>query len=1170
MVISRYLLFAGRRNRPVFRVMGLLCISILFWGGAALAQSEALPDQEIVIGVLAKRGDEHALKQWGPTADYLSAKIPGHHFTIQPLDFNSIYPAVEQGRVDFVLANSSFYVALERLYGVQRISTLKNRVGNTVSSVFGGVIFVRSDNQEITDLNDLRGASLMGVDENSLGGFHMAWGELQKVNLDPYRDLKRLEFGGTHDAVVYAVRDGKVDAGTIRTDTLERMAEEGKIDLNDFRVINFQPSDAWIKFPFLRSTPLYPEWPFASLASTPDKLTRAVTVALLEMEADSPAAVASKSAGWGVPHNYQPVHDLLKGLRVGIYQEYGRVTLKEVMLLYRNWIAAGVVVLILLALTTIHVSRLNAKLNHSRSALQRARDSLEVRVQKRTRDLARINRDKQLLLDSAGEGIYGLNGEGRVTFVNRRAVALLGWEEYELLGRGMHELTHHTRRDGTPYPAAECRIHASVNQQNRHHVTDELFWRKDGSSFPVEYTSTPIVDEDGEAAGVVVVFKDITERKLAEDAIRNALATTEAILEGLPVGVVVIGKDKKIRTINEAAARIMRRHETEVIGTTCHTTMCTSEEGRCPIWDLGGRVDHSEKVVLAADGSEVPVLKTALPIVLNREEVLLEAFVDIGELKQTQEQLIEARQEAEEASRAKSEFLAVMSHEIRTPMNGVLGMAELLRDTSMDSEQREYVSIIDQSGRALLDIIDDVLDFSKIEAGKLDLEPVTFDLELTAYSVARLLASRAEARGLGMILRYAPACPRQVVADPGRLRQILMNLVGNAIKFTEQGHVKIDVSCMGETGSAARLRIAVEDTGIGIAPKTQAKLFSHFTQADVSTTRRYGGTGLGLAISRQLVEMMGGRIGVDSTPGHGSTFWVDIKLPIAEAPDTVYPAGLRGIKALLIDGSPLSQHVLSEQMQQMGLDVILAEDIEAAIVQLKAAAKEKEPVQLLVFAHHLHGIEAEPLVEQLEKEQAIPDLPLVLITTAGKREDQKRYQKAGFAAYLTQPVRSDVLIQTIVRVLNAEQGLDVPIITRHCLADTGVKDAPAGEHRKGRVLLVEDNQVNQIVVLSMLKKMGLEVEIASDGKEAVSKTEQNEFDLILMDCQMPVMDGYEATSVIREREGEHPVPIVALSANTMEDVRQKCMRIGMDGFLGKPFTQDELVATVGQWLGGKV
>ncbi|MCP3669807.1 MAG: phosphate/phosphite/phosphonate ABC transporter substrate-binding protein [Gammaproteobacteria bacterium] len=388
--------------KPVVVAIIFALILIPFNGEAT--GTEKQPSKQIPIGVLAKRGAEHALKKWGPTADYLTQKIPGYHFKIQPLDFRSIFPAVKHGEVDFVLANSSFYVELEALYGIQRIATLRNRVGNAISTVFGGVIFVRADNDRLKVLRDLRGRSFMGVDEESFGGFRMGLGELKKNDINPYEDMNRLVFGGTHDNVVYAVQDGKVDAGTVRTDTLERMADEGKINLNNFRVFSHYPHDAEADFQFLHSTPLYPEWPFASLSSTPVELTQAVAIALLKMPAESPAALSSKGAGWSVPHNYQPVHDLLKGLQVGIYQHFGKVTYQDVLRLYWHWLLLGLLALVTTTVTTIHASRLNTSLNRSRQALQEAKDNLEARVHERTIKLEQTSRDKQLLLDSAGEG----------------------------------------------------------------------------------------------------------------------------------------------------------------------------------------------------------------------------------------------------------------------------------------------------------------------------------------------------------------------------------------------------------------------------------------------------------------------------------------------------------------------------------------------------------------------------------------------------------------------------------------------------------------------------------------------------------------------------------------------------------------------------------------------
>ncbi|MDH5483929.1 MAG: bacteriohemerythrin, partial [Gammaproteobacteria bacterium] len=397
----------------------------------------------------------------------------------------------------------------------------------SIASQFGSVIFRRADRADLEQLQDLKGSSLMAVNKNSLGGFHMAWGELQSHDIDIYEDFSRLEFGGVHDAVVDAVLKGAIDVGIVRTDTLERMAQEGKIDLADLRVIHQHLGREQEDYPFLHSTEIYPEWPFASLASTPFELAQTVSVALLRMAPESNAAVAAQSAGWGIPLNYQPVHELLKSLRVGIYQDYGKIKPWDVLRLYWYWYLLGLLVLIAMTAVTIHVVRLNAHLKSSRQSLKDARDTLELRVQERTRkleqtlqSLQQTSREKRLLLDSAGEGIYGVNSKGEVCFANAFTVNSLGWREDELIGNNIHDLSHHTRTNGEAYSAEDCPVHSTLRQRTVHHISDEIFWRKDGSSFPVEYTSTPII-EDGEQKGAVVVFKDITQRRQTEEALRR-------------------------------------------------------------------------------------------------------------------------------------------------------------------------------------------------------------------------------------------------------------------------------------------------------------------------------------------------------------------------------------------------------------------------------------------------------------------------------------------------------------------------------------------------------------------------------------------------------------------------------------------------------------------------
>ncbi|MBA4382562.1 MAG: hypothetical protein C0406_08370 [Sideroxydans sp.] len=903
--------------------------------------------------------------------------------------------------------------------------------------------------------------------------------------------------------------------------------------------------------------------------------------------------------------------------------------------------------------------------------------------------------------ETLGEGLYVQDARGRCIYMNSEAEKMLGWKRDEFIGMPVHDTIHSKTASGEHLSAAECPIYKMVNDFGQGRMDDQVFVRKDGTTFPVALSSKAAYSTNGELENIVIAFQDISDRKknelfmrLTQERLNLALEGSNLALWDWDIGYdriylssrwsemlngvseetmitveqlfnnihpddreaarknlapvlkgasgyytaeyrvkngegeslwisthgKVVERDAQGRALRMTGtnADITERKQAEyslhksetrmrtLYESTSDAVMLLNERGffdcnqaalmmfGCatreqfstltptdisPEMQPGGvdqpagidsamlskmhidiafkdgshRFEWKHKRVDNSDEFDAEVLLNAM--VLDGKPALQATVRDISERKKAEEVLMQAKRAAEQAAKTKSDFLANMSHEIRTPMNGIIGMTDLALDTELNKEQQEYLNIVKSSAHSLLHIVNDILDFSKIESGKMDIENIEFSLEQMMRDTMRSLAVRAHQKGLELLLHVATDVPDKLMGDPGRLRQVIVNLVGNAIKFTESGEIEVDVNVIQAIHDGKiRLRFNVRDTGIGIPKEKYKTIFESFSQADTSTTRKYGGTGLGLTISAQLVELMNGQIGVESEVGQGTVFHFELDMPVLSAdPMSEYQhtGRVADMPVLLADDNATNRRLLQEMLKNWKMRPTVVASGDEALAELQRAAVAGQPYGLAILDVQMPGMDGFTLAERIREHPEYVGATVMMLTSEGQRGHAARCRELGISGYLMKPVSQSELLDAIMTSLGEPLQEDTPLITRHSLRET---------RQKLNLLLAEDNAVNQLLAVRVLEKMGHAVTVANNGQEAVDHWQKTKFDAILMDVDMPVMNGYEATQRIRELEkdtGKH-IRIVAMTAHAMAGAREECLRQGMDGYLTKPIDTDAL------------
>lgn len=760
--------------------------------------------------------------------------------------------------------------------------------------------------------------------------------------------------------------------------------------------------------------------------------------------------------------------------------------------------------------------------------------------------ILRAKKEWETTFDSISDLLIISDQAGTILRVNKAVIQKFSTTYQELLGKNIASLLE----DPQPRPNLGDKVGAECKLKGQ----PEIF----------QITCFD-VNVEGEQRKIFYSLHDITRRKSDEQQILKEKLYFESLFQYSPAAIVTLDLDDNITNCNPTFEELFQYTQKEVLGKNLDTLIAGGKKEEAIDFTnrtRDGKPIHGYTTRYRKDGSAIEVEISGVPVIVDEHKVgVLAIYHDVSVV-------MEAKRAAEAADKAKSEFLANMSHEIRTPMNGVIGMIELLKDTPLNQEQKDYLNTAFESAESLLSLINEILDFAKIESGQIVVEKIDYDIRSLVEGVARIMAARAEAKGVEMVCMVNRDVPSRVKGDPTRLRQVLVNLVGNAIKFTSEGEIVIRAMADEIGKDYDRLLFSISDTGIGIPHDKQSAIFERFVQVDSTSTRKYGGTGLGLTISSELVKLMGGEIGVQSEPGKGSTFWFTIVTDKPTEEGTrplVIPMDLKDVPILVVDDNKTNRLILEKIVSGFGCEVFKASTGFEALSILHKKASLGEPVRLVLLDMQMPEMDGERVLKEIKMDPELRSTKVIILTSMGHRGDAARLEGMGCSAYLLKPVRQKELFNTILTVLGQEgkaiKKNTSSLITKHVLNES--------EREHNSILLAEDNPVNQMLALRLLQKVGYAVDVVETGKQALEAVQRKAYRIVLMDVQMPEMDGFEATKRIRQLGGNiAKVPIIAMTAYAMAGDREKCLQAGMDDYIPKPLNVDETLSLIKKYMAG--